>query len=383
MGELGLLATYPMLEPARSWLREHGPSMETLLVDIAYNRARDRALRHVWDALEGGLADTRAPTSDVEAEMVLLSRPLARVIVAAVEEPFLVSRFAVWESKRVSKVLERAPVPLVQEVAAALEVPVGVHEGDDGVPLFAMKVTDYLWCAPNEKAWHLVRRDLQKGMVRLDQEGFARLVEEVYRRFIDDELRQKAKQVPAFVREAFAGQIERLKNEVQERLARRKQEDLQQVVPGLFPPCMTQILKDMHEHVNVPHMGRFAIVSFLHHLSLDTDAILEFFSTVPDFDPEKSRYQIEHITGKGSPDAYKPPGCSAMQSYGVCPLSKRDSLCMKIKHPLSYYRKALWREKVRDQESEGADQGRETTPQENAVLAAAKTAQTEAKGGQG
>jgi hypothetical protein len=33
-----------------------------------------------------------------------------------------------------------------------------------------------------------------------------------------------------------------------------------------------------------------------------------------------------------------------MQTNGVCPLEKRDSVCFTIKHPLSYYRKGLRRQ---------------------------------------
>lgn len=350
MAELGLIATFPMLPEARVWLREEGPAIERLLTDIAYNRARDRARRHVWDALEGTPADARAPSDPVEAEMALLARPLARLLVSAVGEEHLASRYAVWESKRVSGALERMSVALVLEVAGALDVPVKTREKEDGAAVFGMGVADYLECSPNEKAWHLVRRDPQAGTVWLGQEDFARLLEEVYKRELESGLKERGKQVPGLVRETFAGEVAQLQEAVAERLARHKREGLTEVTPGLFPPCMKRIQQDMHEHKNVPHMGRFAIVTFLHHLQMDTEDILSFFSTVPDFDPEKSRYQIEHITGKGSPEAYTPPGCAAMQSYGVCPLQERDSLCMKIKHPLSYYRKALWRKKKQEEE---------------------------------
>ncbi|MCA1812207.1 MAG: hypothetical protein LC623_09395, partial [Halobacteriales archaeon] len=51
--------------------------------------------------------------------------------------------------------------------------------------------------------------------------------------------------------------------------------------------------------------------------------------------------------------AYTPPGCGTMQTNGVCPLAKRDGLCFRIKHPLSYYRSQL-RSMQRDQERAAA-----------------------------
>lgn len=337
MSDLKILSSLPMLPRVKGWLKDCGPEMEELLTDIAYGRSRSRALESVWGALEGGVPDSRAPVDDVEAEIHLAAHVLSRILVAAVGEAHLVSRFAVWESKRASKVLERAPPEIVLEAAGGLGVDV---EGG-----FRMGFSEYLVHSPNEKAWHLVKRDVQGGVVELSQEDFARLLEEVYRKRIEEGLSDKSKNVPTQVHEVFESDISNLREAVKERMAKRDEDAMSEVEPSIFPPCMSRILQDMHEHKNVPHMGRFAIVSFLHHLEMDTDGILEFFSSVPDFDPEKSRYQIEHITGKGSPEAYKPPGCAAMQSYGVCPLQDRDRLCAKVKHPLSYYRKSLWRQK--------------------------------------
>ena len=92
---------------------------------------------------------------------------------------------------------------------------------------------------------------------------------------------------------------------------------------------------------NVPHMGRFALVSFLNSLKLSTNDILKIFSTAPDYEEERTRYQIEHIAGKISSTSYTPPGCDKMRTFGICPTDEMDDLCKKKRHPLSYY-KAKW-----------------------------------------
>jgi DNA primase large subunit len=90
-------------------------------------------------------------------------------------------------------------------------------------------------------------------------------------------------------------------------------------------------------------MGRFALVSFLNSLRLDTNNILKLFSSAPDFEEEKTRYQIEHITGDKSSTSYTPPGCDKMRTYGICSIEEIDEICKKKRHPLNYY-KAKWKE---------------------------------------
>ena len=69
-----------------------------------------------------------------------------------------------------------------------------------------------------------------------------------------------------------------------------------------------------------------------------THSPLVLASAEPDFDPEKTRYQVEHIAGASGTE-YRPPACDTMATYGNCP--GEDELCRKIRHPLSYYERRL------------------------------------------
>jgi DNA primase large subunit len=89
-------------------------------------------------------------------------------------------------------------------------------------------------------------------------------------------------------------------------------------------------------------MGRFALVSFLNSLQLNTNEILKLFSNAPDYQEDRTRYQVEHITGTSSSISYKSPGCDKMRTYGICPVDKMDDLCRRIRHPISYY-SAKWK----------------------------------------
>jgi len=72
---------------------------------------------------------------------------------------------------------------------------------------------------------------------------------------------------------------------------------------------------------------------------MSVDEILNLFNISPDFDAEKTRYQIEHIAG-ATGNVYKPPACDTMRTYGNC--IGKDRLCEKINHPLGYYEKRIY-----------------------------------------
>ncbi|MBR2093020.1 MAG: DNA primase, partial [Candidatus Methanomethylophilaceae archaeon] len=104
-----------------------------------------------------------------------------------------------------------------------------------------------------------------------------------------------------------------------------------------LPPCVKHLLDASLKGINLPHSGRFALVTFMSALGLDYDAIIKIFSESPDFDESKSEYQIKHITGElNGNDPYTPPECKTMKTNGLC--YEPDKLCDKIHHPLNYYR---------------------------------------------
>jgi DNA primase large subunit len=100
---------------------------------------------------------------------------------------------------------------------------------------------------------------------------------------------------------------------------------------------MKELLDMMKKGQNVPHVGRFALTSFLHTIGMSNDEIIAVFSSSPDFKEQLARYQIDHITGKSSGVEYLPPECSTMKTQGVC--FNPDSLCKRkwLHHPLTYY----------------------------------------------
>jgi DNA primase large subunit len=118
----------------------------------------------------------------------------------------------------------------------------------------------------------------------------------------------------------------------------RDRVDLGHVEEGAFPPCIKKMLTEVAKGTNLAHSARFALVSFLLQINMTAVEIVSLFNTSPDFDEERTRYQVEHIAG-ASGTSYKPPACATMATYGNCP--GEDELCRKIRHPLSYYERRM------------------------------------------
>jgi DNA primase large subunit len=139
--------------------------------------------------------------------------------------------------------------------------------------------------------------------------------------------------VPSALCAQLAPKVGELKQAYQEQM-------LQQfgtIEESAFPPCMQALISALTYGTNLTHAGRFSLTSFLHTIGMDVSGIAQLYGRSPDFDIEKTMYQVEHITGRGgSGTEYTTPACAAMRTTGLC--INRDSLCEKVGHPLSYYK---------------------------------------------
>ncbi|MBD3340560.1 MAG: hypothetical protein GF353_15740, partial [Candidatus Lokiarchaeota archaeon] len=113
-----------------------------------------------------------------------------------------------------------------------------------------------------------------------------------------------------------------------------------------FPPCVKEILSRAKEGQNLIHIERLFLVFFLHALNYPKEEIVKIFSILPDFDLEKTTYQVEFAKNKN----YTPHSCDTLKSYNLCKAEKyKDELCIdgyyskkyeeqkKISHPVFYF----------------------------------------------
>ena len=324
-------AKYPFLRESAKLLKETGPTLDQLVDGIAYEQARLRGKERVMEALELGKIDDHPLTSKIDATLELLSYPVARMIVSAVADPQFVKRYAIAEAKKADERLRKEDTDFIIKVAGEFGMEVAKENGSLGVDF-----ADFLRfsAAMRNRDWKLVNQSIVGGKVLVTKFRLVRLIQQMLTDKISSEL---PLEVNDTILSVFAADLEEIKRVLEERREQYKAKGMGRLSIVRFPPCMRKLLKMIQSGENVPHTGRFALVAFLHTLGMDSEEILETFSSAPDFDPSKSKYQIDHITGEISGTEYTPPECSTMKSYGIC--FDPDELCKWVKHPLSYYRK--------------------------------------------
>ncbi len=331
--DLVRLAYYPFLPEVKDAVRDFGPGMDQVLGSGIYEAVRGRGVARI----EGALVDRRIPPAQITDErgamQEMLSVPIARMLCVLLADKTLIHRYATAEGARLEATLIQ-DLDSIAAIADALKVPVHA-EGD----AWRIHFSDYLRFAPSEPDWKLILKPVAKGWVPLDGPGVARLCREALEQRIQTDLDlERQKPMHEGVRAALQPYVDELGPKLADARENWQTGDFGPISKGAFPPCIQQIFQDMFDGKMIAHHGRFAMASFLATIGMTVDDIMDYFREIPNFDPEKSRYQIEHIAGDRGVDKYTPPGCGTMQTHGICPLEKRDNLCFKIKHPLSYYR---------------------------------------------
>lgn len=344
-------ARFPFLKESAEYLKKNGITLEALVKSRAYEPARLLGKERVLEAVDLAWIPDHPITSDADATTELLSYPIARILVSCLADDAFVKRYAIAEAKHAHEALSRevfggserrSSVVPESESTRGLDFAISVAkelglsgERDDGK--MAVDFADYLRfsSAMKSKSWKLVNQSLSHGTVVISIEKFMRLTESSLTTKISSEL---PLQVNDEILHTFASATEEIRKALTEKRAEYPRRGLGTRSYIRFPPCMKKLLDMVRTGENVPHSGRFALVAFLHTLGMDSDDILTTFATSPDFDENKSRYQIQHISGEISGTEYTPPGCSTMKSYGIC--YDPDSLCKLewMDHPLKYYR---------------------------------------------
>ncbi|MFX1259457.1 MAG: hypothetical protein ACFFAN_16510 [Promethearchaeota archaeon] len=222
---------------------------------------------------------------------------------------------------------------------------------------FRIHYTDFLKLAAylRDDYRKLVNNSLSNGYVFIQKKALIRLIQEYIRmKFLINE-----NENPASL-EALKNPILKLKEfkEIYENILHEwelKKEHFEYSfeigfkegsdLSNSFPPCIIEILSKAQEGQNLTHTERLYLVFFLHALNYPVVEIINIFSTLPDFDKNKTTYQVEFAKKK----AYTPHSCSTLKSLNLCKAVKyKDELCLegyyskklevqkKISHPLFY-----------------------------------------------
>ncbi len=340
MVELSTLARYPFLGDSKVYVKSNAISVEDLLEDPLYERARTIGVERLDNAFKDRDVGNRSLATESDCIMELLSYPIARMIAVCIGDNYFKRRYALGEASHAYRNLINEPTSFLINVSKEFNLDVKYFEDTNKI---SMLFTDYIHNAPTRyKEWKMINREMKNGYIWISHKYLARILQENLRGRINDEL--DARKCDETVHKIFSSDVRRIQNMVSIHRKNIEAMPIGKLSIEKLPPCIRDMLASIQAGENVPHMGRFAVVAFLNSIKLSTADILKLFSSAPDYEEDKTRYQVEHITGSISSTSYAPPGCDKMRTYGICPIEKIDNLCKKTRHPLSYY-KTRWREK--------------------------------------
>jgi DNA primase large subunit len=217
---------------------------------------------------------------------------------------------------------------------------------------FRIHYIDYLNLASNLKDNYrkLVNNSLHNGYVFIQPDDLNRLIQEYVRIKFLSQVNIEDLREGLFKNQVFKNLYDTISE-----LWEEKKEDFEysfdmgfkkdQDVSKFLPPCIQEILAKVKEGQNLVHTERLGIVWFLNALKYPEEEIINLFSSLPDFDRDKTGYQVRYAIKKG----YIPYSCKTLKSYNLCMAKKyKDKLCLngyfskkydeqkKISHPLFY-----------------------------------------------
>jgi DNA primase large subunit len=319
------------LPRAREYVASLGLDFETI---TKLQEIRDRAKQRVSSTFMLESALSQEPSKIYQIEIA--SYALSILYVAGIEDPSLIERFALFEAQKVNTYLGRERKnETIFEIANAFNWEVKKNEdGSVSVHFTKFLATSTRGRLHHDPKWKLVNRIIEKGWVRITPVELARLLQEDVKKQIEESAKQELGKVP----EQIQQDIDELKAEF---LKRKPQfEEVFEVIRAQeseYPPCITAMMKRTSQGQHLSHVERFTLVTYLLRQGISVDTIVSLFSNVPDFKEDKTRYQVEHLSGvRMGKEPYMPYNCSSLQTHGVCS-KPADQICRTIRNPLSYH----------------------------------------------
>lgn len=330
---LTLYGKYPFIENARQYVNQLGITEDKLLHSRALESARIRGKERVLQALTTTQIEKPFSMNIEEVELFreLISYPFAKIFISCINDSFLTRRYSLAEAKSCHLLLKKEPKDfLIKFSSSNFNMVIDSCDGS----YFNIKFTDYIKNIGSLKSgkWKLTNRKLHKGQIRIIEGDFLRILQEAIRNKIQNSFSFEVQ--PSFC-EHFKSYIDEIKEELEKQKRSFEIGDFGAVTKEAFPPCIVYAISNVSEGVNLSHTMRFALTSFLLKIGMSIENIIDIFNVSPDFDSEKTIYQLEHIAG-ATGTVYDPPACATMRSFGNC--YNADKICKKIHHPLSYYR---------------------------------------------
>lgn len=278
---------------------------------------------------------------DLVAQHLSDFKPLPKLPAKASFDAARLMAAACKETKAVKAVDELFMEAFVNELRGQSDQ--AIHEAVRGHLLPTLKLVDgtlyvdvmeYLAASSSFPPQFTLRyRPIQNGFVPLARDHLGHLLQSALQAKYG---MQGLRRVPAWIRDAYKEQIRSIDKYYG--AIKRNQERIRQLgdQPQHYPPCIAKWMHILDEGGFLDHKERFNLVGFLHHFGKDTESIQAMFAKGPNYNPRKTRYQIEHITSddatRGQGHGYVTDSCASLRDRGLCP-----SLSCNGKTPIYKY----------------------------------------------
>jgi DNA primase large subunit len=336
------LAKYPFTVESSEYVKSLRIGVAELTTGD-YDPILDRAEQRISESEKDAVVSPRWQDTDVE----ILSFPTAVMLVSEIANERVSRRYALSESKRAYEHLREETSQKILEIAMNTFGWRIAHQQDGGdVPdsNYSIHFVDYLRNAKGirDPKWKLINRILENGIITVAGDEVARLLEEEVQRKVYSRIRSPSNSFP----ESLSLRVKRLKEKINTGKAYSYLEMPKVVLAEAMPPCIKALNQALTSRKHLSHMGRFTLTSFLLNVGVSSEDLVKMFREVSDFSERLTRYQVEHIGGsRGVKTRYSPPKCDNLKTHGLC--VNPDELCRSVRHPLSYYKKKIFRRRIR------------------------------------
>ena len=257
--------------------------------------------------------------------------PLVKIILSQLRRPLLYERFASLMGDLSFEYLsgEKDKVSSFPEMSRELGLVVE-SEVVDNDPSFHVTLPSYLSFPLKDAQLHLVNQVVDHGVVTLSANACARWIAEGVHSLILRSLPMDVGGLPS----AFADLSVRAQSLLQSIQSEESTSLSGGVILSAFPPCMEKLYGEITTGVNIPHMARFDLGTFLINIRMPPEDIMGVFAKASNYDERITRYHLDNLSGKSGGKQYSMPACSKVREHGLCVSRTCD-----VAHPLQFYRR--------------------------------------------
>jgi DNA primase large subunit len=310
------LAEYPFLKEAKEYAARLNLTLAAIERHPVYSAAIEQGRQRAVDGINGRI--TNKIDDQLSQELSILSYAIARILVQQTKNKFLINKYANAEADLAYNFLLNEDKQTIEAIAQDLD-----FKPKDG----KLSFTDYLklsaGLSKNDPRWKLVNKPVEKGFVEITEIEKLPLLREAIKNRVTEPI--NTSNIPE--------NLKQLSKHVAS-LYERKPSDIKitDLKIEALPPCIKSMISGIEAGIT-SHNERFILATFLFGAGLDLDGVVKVFSRYPNFNEEKTRYQLQFLAGEKSATKYSCPSCPKIKTYGLC---KKDC---NTKHPLNYYQK--------------------------------------------